>query len=384
MLLKTLKESFILHQEKSLSHRYICSDHINPLINKLSKKFTIGIIGESVNGEDIFSIQYGFGKNKILFWSQMHGNESTTTKALFDLLNTLQADNEISKSIESTCQITIIPILNPDGARSYTRVNANAVDLNRDAQDLSQPESITLRRLYDSFKPDYCFNLHGQRTIFGVGKTNKPATVSFLSPAVDENRTVTSNRLRAMELITVLNDNLQVQIPGQVGIYDDSFNANCVGDTFQSLGTPTILFEAGHYADDYARDKTREFIYQSLLLSLDFIGRQQTVDNGEEKYFAIPENEKSFFDIIIRNVKSVDDTVQDIGIQFQETLIDKTINFIPKIENLGNLSNFYAHREVNANSGVVLTHKGEPIYKGFENDFVLINNELFSLKLKKS
>ena len=384
MLLKTLKEAFVLYQEKSLTNRYICSDHINPLIHKLSKKFTVDIVGESVNGEDIFSIQYGFGKNKILFWSQMHGNESTTTKALFDLLNTLHSDNEMSKSIESTCQITIIPILNPDGARSYTRVNANAVDLNRDAQDLTQPESITLRRLYDSFKPDYCFNLHGQRTIFGVGKTNRPATVSFLSPAVDENRTVTSNRLRAMELITVLNDNLQQQIPGQVGIYDDSFNANCVGDTFQSLGTPTILFEAGHCANDYARDRTRAFIYQSLLLSIDFIGRDQTVESGEEKYFAIPENEKSFFDIIIRNVKSVNDNVQDIGIMYQEILIEKKISFVPKIEKLGNLSNFFGHREVNANGGMVLTHKGKPIYEGFENDFVLINNELFSLKLKKS
>ena len=69
-------------------------------------------------------------------WSQMHGNESTTTKALFDVFNTLISNNPIIKHILNACTLYIIPILNPDGAEAYTRVNANAVDLNRDAQEL--------------------------------------------------------------------------------------------------------------------------------------------------------------------------------------------------------------------------------------------------------
>ena len=47
--------------------------------------------------------------------------------------------------ILKACTLYIIPILNPDGAKAYTRLNANEVDLNRDAQDLSQPESKVLR-----------------------------------------------------------------------------------------------------------------------------------------------------------------------------------------------------------------------------------------------
>jgi hypothetical protein len=47
----------------------------------------------------------------------------------------------------------------------YTRLNANEVDLNRDSQNLTQPESKVLREIFDLFQPHYCFNLHDQRTI---------------------------------------------------------------------------------------------------------------------------------------------------------------------------------------------------------------------------
>ena len=125
--------------------------------------------------------------------------------------------NEISESIINACTIKIIPILNPDGAKAYTRLNANAIDLNRDAQDLSQPESLVLNRCFHSFKPDYCFNMHGQRTIFSAGKFNKPATISFLAPAQDLECSLTRTRKQAMEIVTVMNDMLQKQIPNQIG-----------------------------------------------------------------------------------------------------------------------------------------------------------------------
>jgi len=65
------------------------------------------------------------GSKKKFMWSQLHGNESTTTKALFDVLNILKEKNEFSKTILEQCTIKIIPMLNPDGARFYTRLNAN-------------------------------------------------------------------------------------------------------------------------------------------------------------------------------------------------------------------------------------------------------------------
>ena len=368
-------------KETSLFHRYITLQHISPLLKKLEHHFDIRIIGQSVLGLSIHAIKIGTGNHKILMWSQMHGNESTTTKAVFDLCN-LFAENDHDKvrNILKSCTIAIIPMLNPDGAKAYTRLNANGVDLNRDAQKLSQPESKILRSFFNDFKPDFCFNLHGQRTIFSAGNSNFPATISFLAPAQDERCTITENRKKAMEIISAMNVILQGQIPNQVGIYDDAFNINCVGDTFQTQNVPTILVEAGHYTNDYPREETRRLVFQSLLTALNYIATTKITGDSYKPYFDIPENEKLFYDIIIRNA-SVNSQIQDIGIMYQEKLIKNKVEFIPVVEKISNLKSFYAHRKINANKNEVFADDLKPLNEGVEIDFVLIKNERISLIL---
>jgi len=378
MTLQFLKSTYQKHKEKRLSHRYICNDHIGPILSDISSDFVVQEIGKSVNNEPIFSVKFGSGSKKVLMWSQMHGNESTTTKAIFDLFSSLTEDKKAFSKILEQCTVVIVPILNPDGARAYTRINANAIDLNRDAKDLSQPESKVLRQLFDSFKPDFCFNLHGQRTIFSAGSTNNPATISFLAPSEDEERSLTTSRSIAMRLIALLNQNLQLQIPDQVGRYDDTYNANCVGDTFQALGVSTVLFEAGHYPGDYGREVTREFIFQSLVLALHHIAQDTINQETHESYFSIPENEKLFYDIIIKN-GLVDGKKHDVAIQYQEVLSHNAIKFSPKIEKIGDLESYFAHKYHDTNNGSISTHNSEAIFEGYENDFVLINTEKLSL-----
>lgn len=385
MRLDHLKSLYKSHKELHLQQRYIYTKHIIELLENKSTFYLTEVIGKSVCEENIYSITIGSGHKKILMWSQMHGNESTTTKAIFDLLNVLSNKNEISESIINACTIKIIPILNPDGAKAYTRLNANAIDLNRDAQDLSQPESLVLNRCFHSFKPDYCFNMHGQRTIFSAGKFDKPATISFLAPAQDIECSLTRTRKQAMEIVTVMNDMLQKQIPNQIGIYDDAYNSNCVGDTFQGYNIPTILFEAGHFKWDYHREQVREFIFQSLIVSLDYIAKNDVNGDHFRSYLDIPKNEKLFFDIIIRNAKVAGkDKSIDIAFQYEEVLVDESINFIPKVEKFLNTDQFFAHREFNANGSTISTHNNAPIFEGYSNVFVLIDNEELSLSLAKS
>lgn len=381
MDLKTLKGLFSNHKESHLFGRYICKDSIVLLIQKHQEYFKIETIGNSVLDENIDVITIGNGQKKILMWSQMHGNESTTTKAVFDLCNVF-AHSEIDEvqSILKSCTIAIIPMLNPDGAKAYTRVNANQIDLNRDAQHLSQPESRALRAFFDAYQPDFCFNLHGQRTIFGAGQGRKPATISFLAPSQDSASSVTATRKIAMDVIVKMNNNLQHEIPDQVGIYDDAFNLDCVGDTFQSLYVPTILFEAGHYDKDYNREVVREFMFQSLLVAIDYISSKNVNGSYYESYFDIPENQKSFFDIIFRNAL-VNDVVCDVAIQYQEQLINDKIKFVPIVDKISDLKEFFGHKEVNASGRKVLTADNKTIHEGYENDFVLLNNEQFSLKV---
>lgn len=382
MKIEEIKSLHQRHKEDSLYHRYITNKHIESLLEKMSGSLLVETIGESVLKDSIYGVKIGNGNKRILMWSQMHGNESTTTKALFDLLNSFLDSNSDLDSILEACTLYIIPILNPDGALAYTRVNANKVDLNRDAQKLSQPESKVLNAAFESFNPHFCYNLHGQRTIFSAGNVKKIATVSFLAPAQDQSCTVTPNRKIAMEVIGEMNNKLQEIIPEQVGVYDDAFNLNCVGDTFQSKNVPTILFEAGHYENDYAREFTREYIYISLLTSLDYLSKNKVKGDYHESYFNIPENAKCFFDVIIRNAKIVKDSesfIADIGILFVERLIDGKIQFIPKIDKIENLNSFYGHKELDAKESIVLDNNSESIKVGDENVFVIIDNEKTAL-----
>ena len=385
MTIDILQTLFKRHKETRLYHRYITNAHITPLLSALGDQFIVETIGHSVQKKPIYAVRVGYGEKRILMWSQMHGNESTTTKAIFDLLNTLAGGHEATKHILKTCTLFIIPILNPDGAEVYTRFNANSVDLNRDAQDLTQPESQVLRQAFLDFKPHFCYNLHGQRTIFSAGNTNKPATISFLAPAQDKGCTVTDNRKVAMEIIGKMNSALQNLIPNQVGVYNDAFNINCVGDTFQSYNTPTMLFEAGHYPNDYEREKTRALIYISLLKSIDYISSNVVEGKYYKNYFDIPENKKKFFDIIIRRAKfdsNKEEKICDIGILYQEILRNNKVEFVPKVEKIENLGDFFGHREIDANYNKVCTEQNEPIQIGFANVFVMMNNKKTSLLLK--
>jgi len=342
------------HKELALYRRYITLKHIEPLLSK----YPCEIIGQSVKNNPIYKLQVGTGKTKILMWSQMHGNESTTTKALFDFLIFLHSQTTDSKTLLDNFTFCMLPMLNPDGAEAYTRENANGIDLNRDAQNLSQPESQLLHNTFVEFQPDYCYNLHDQRTIFGVEteyppttSRPKPASVSFLAPAYNESRDINEVRTKAMNVIVAMNDVLQQFIPNQVGRFDDSFNLNCVGDTFQSLKVPTILFEAGHFPDDYEREMTRKYIFMALLSGIQFLNENDIVCNKIEDYLKIPQNKVVFYDFVYKNVKINYDGKEKIinfAAQFEELLLNDKIVFEAKIAQVDNLENFFGHQELDA------------------------------------
>lgn len=333
-------------KERSLEGRYISNKHVERLLSNYKNVFNISQIGTSVKKRNIYSFVIGSGDKRILVWSQMHGNESTTTKALFDFFNHLMGATEAVDNLLKRCTFCFIPILNPDGAEYYTRVNANKIDLNRDAQHLSQPESKVLRKLFDEFKPNYCFNLHGQRTIYSAGYSKHSAVLSFLSPAEDKQRAITDSRKVGMEIIASINKGLKKELPNQIARYDDGFNINCVGDTFQALNTPTILFEAGHFPDDYNREQTRYYIFKALCLATNYIVMNSVKGQFYHEYFQLPENQKLFFDIIIRNVKDVNDETVDVAIQYKEVLVEEEVSFVPTIAKIGKLDEYFAHKEL--------------------------------------
>lgn len=347
-----LEDLHSIYKENSLYGRYITNSHIDILLDKFKEQFRVATVGTSVLGKPIYSITAGTGATKIFMWSQMHGNEATTTRAIFDFLNLLASNDPLAVKLKSFFTFYILPIVNPDGAEMYTRENANSVDLNRDAQNLTQPESTVLRKAFTDFEPHYAYNMHDQRTIFGVGNTNKPATISFLSPSYNEGREVNEVRQKAINIIAAMNATLQEYIPGQVGRFDDSFNINCIGDMFQSLNVPTVLFEAGHYPDDYERETTRKFVFIALLSGFIAIYENVIVFNKKQDYFNIPQNKIAFYDIMYKKVQiNYENTekITNFAAQYKEVLFEKSVIFHAFIREIGNLDGFHAHKEFDCN-----------------------------------
>ena len=350
-----LEALFVQNKEQSIQGRYITLEHIEPILHRLNTENQLKEIGKSVLGKSIYEYQIGTGGTRIFLWSQMHGNESTTTKGLFDFLNLLHSGTDLANQLLKKYTFCCIPMLNPDGATLYTRANANSVDLNRDSKDLTQPESKLLRAIFEQFKPHFCFNLHDQRTIFGVANSAKPATMSFLAPSYNEEREVNATRLKAINVIAGINKVLQELIPGQVGRFDDSFNINCIGDMFQSLGVPTILFEAGHFQNDYEREETRKYVFVSLVSAFMTINENDIVSNRIDEYLNISQNNPVFCDFLYKNIKVYYDGKEKIinfAGQYKEELIGNTICFNAYINQIGDLENCFGHIEYDAHGAI--------------------------------
>jgi len=337
-----LEELYPEIKEKSLLGKWIRIKDIEPLYSELSPIITTELLGNSEQERPIYKLTLGTGGKKVLIWSQMHGNESTGTRAVFDLLNFIKEhpNNELVTTFLSECTIQIIPMLNPDGAEVYTRVNGYNIDLNRDAVNRSAKESKLLRGVLDEFKPDFCFNLHDQRTIFGVEGTKNPATISFLAPSEEETRKITKGRKETMNVIVAMNQLLQQLIPNHIGLYTDEFYPTATGDNFQKLGHNTILIEAGHYPNDYDREETRKYNFYALVQGLYHIAITSDFSTHEE-YFNIPNNNKKFLDIIHRS-----ESKEEEGFLYKDEIINKEFVSTLVKQDIEDLNDYFAHKEI--------------------------------------
>ena len=326
------------HKEESLFGKWIHYKQISPILEKLSLKLNVSLIGSSEENVPINSVKFGSGKKKILIWTQMHGNESTGTRALFDFFNCIvYSENKIIKNILKECTILCIPMLNPDGSLNYTRVNQNGIDLNRDAVDRKAKESKLLRSVLENFNPQFCFNLHDQRTIFGVEGTENPATISFLAPSEEETRKLTKGRIETMNVIVSMNNLLQKIIPNHIGRYTDEFYPTATGDNFQKLGFNTVLIEAGHFPNDYDREEARKFNFFALLQGIHHISSSNKFEDYKA-YFDIPNNQKNFFDVIVENKNA-----KDKAFLYVDKIKDGKFVSELQLEKEGDLSGFIAH-----------------------------------------
>jgi hypothetical protein len=351
-----LEEAHEQYQEKSITERRFKHAQAMPLVKeRLGGHFVVEEIGKSVEGKEIFQMTIGEGPTKVLLWSQMHGNESTATMALFDLFNFLEGKDDdfedLRNSLKSKLILRFIPMVNPDGMDNWTRRNAFDIDLNRDAIKQTSPEAIVLKDARDSFSPVFGFNLHDQQVYYNVSQTEKPATISVLAPAYNYATEVNEVRKNAMQVIVGMNRVLQQIIPGQVGKYDDAFEPRAFGDNFQKWGTSTILIESGGYKDDSEKQYIRKLNFIIMLNALSEIANGAYDQYALEDYYKIPDNDLKLMDLILKNVALVKNETNyaiDLGIRRREVDANGSFFVNGVIDDLGDLSVFYGFEEFDA------------------------------------
>ncbi|MCB0497726.1 MAG: peptidase M14 [Cyclobacteriaceae bacterium] len=319
-----------------------------------NQELEVASLGCSEEGREIKTITYGRGKTKVLLWSQMHGNESTATRAILDLLvffTSSDAFNSLRKQLADSLTLVFIPMLNPDGAERFQRRTSTEIDMNRDAIALQTPEARLLKNTAEQFKPDFAFNLHDQRRFYNVGNTGVPSSLSFLAPAFDQSRKVNKVREKAMQVIAGINEYAQEYIPGGVGLYDDAYSHRSFGDFMQSKGISTILVESGWIKDDPEKEAIRKLNFASLLKGFELIASAALNQFSVKDYSDIPSIDTKLFDVLIKNAGFTGSVspVLDIGINRTEQLLDHPHYFsIGKIDDLGDLSSFFGFETIDA------------------------------------
>lgn len=347
-----------VYRQEGLEERRFQHADILPMIRslKVHPVFTITKAGESVQGRDIYLLKVGKGEKRVLLWSQMHGDEPTATMALFDIFNFFKAPHQLTSIRQELLEeltIYFIPMLNPDGAEVYQRHNAQGIDINRDYLQLDSPEARLLKSVQDSLKPHWGFNLHDQNTLNSVGKSGKPATISFLAPTYDEARSANAVRKRAMRLIVELNESLQPFIPGQVARFSDEYESRAFGDNFQKAGIHAVLIESGGYQDDPEKQYIRKLNFVAILQGLLSIARESYVHKDIERYEEIPENQRYLFDLLIRHAQVEmhgNFHEVDIAINRAERELEGSQRFFyqSSIEDMGDLSAYSGYEELDA------------------------------------
>lgn len=321
-------------------HRYICPEKLFFFLQH-NYGSSAKQIGSSVLGKPIYKYSFGNGNVRILAWSQMHGNETGGTLAMLDLLEMLKTEDAARMQLEGLMKLDFIFMLNPDGAAKWSRRNAIDIDLNRDFHRMSAKETYILKAELETGNYDYALNLHDQRTIFSTDGEH-PATLSFLAPSENVERTVTETRKKTMAVISEIYSALKDGLPHGIGRYTDEFYPTSTGDNLTKLGIPTILFEGGHFADDYLRKNTRKFYCLALYAALKACAKLNGSTHGWKRYSEMPENNNTHYDIVYRNVKLNTDfeCVLDIAVQYQEVILpsEEEISFVPIVVEVGDVS----------------------------------------------
>jgi beta-lactamase class A len=259
-------------------------------------------IARSLDGRPIQLVRFGSGPTPVLFWSQMHGDETTASRALADLFNYMATSPDEPRVQRWAERLTIlaVPMLNPDGADAHQRRGSHGIDINRDARALATPEGRALKAVQERFQPRYGFNLHDQNPRSRTGASQRLAAMALLAPPPDAAATPTASFVRAQQLTAHLARVMAPFVGEHLTRFDDSYNARAFGDGMQSWGVSTVLVETGSWRGDDSKHYLRTVNFATLTGALDAIADGSYATADIDLYHSLPPNGRAVHDLVIR------------------------------------------------------------------------------------
>ena len=299
---------------------------------------TVTDVGRSAQDRPLRTITFGEGSTDLLLWSQMHGDEATATRALADLVEFFAAreDLELHRRLRRHLRITMLPMLNPDGAEAHRRETADGIDLNRDAARLASPEARALAALRDRLQSAFGFNLHDQDVRRRAGPGGDQVAFALLAPRIDQQDTWDPVRERAGRLAATMAAATLEILPNRVARWSDEYDPRAFGERFQRAGTSTVLVETGALPDDPEKERLRTHLAALLLTTFD-----RLADGGWEEidpavYHGLPLNHAVLHDLHLTGGTAVVDgreTPADVALLFDDPVARKG----PRLAELGDL-----------------------------------------------
>ena len=318
------------HRQTGLDEtRFQPEDYWNillPIVERQPARFRIAPIGESVEGRPLRRIDFGTGTIPVLLWSQMHGNESTASRALVDVFAFLAARPEDPRVqvIESRLAVTVVPVLNPDGAARFVRHNAVGIDINRDARMLATPEGRALKAVRDETEALWGFNLHDQNIRTRLGSTDGGVQISLLAPPPGDGITSEPNQ-NAKLLASVIAEALRPLVGSAIARYSESFNPRAFGDLITSWGTGVVLIESGGGLEDPKKEILRAANFVAILTSLESIATHSWGLADRAVYEGLPPNGRGIGDLVFVGgsivIPGSEPVRADFAVRFEDPLV---------------------------------------------------------------
>lgn len=227
----------------------VTSVQVKSWINKLASLPYVAHqeIGKSREGRsmDLLKIGNSDDQKMIFVLSRQHPPEVTGYLAMEAFVEVISSDHPIAAEFRKQYNTYVVPLANPDGVdNGHWRHNAGGIDLNRDWENVNQPEVAAIQAFMENK-----VNASGGKFYFGVDFHSTWKDIYYtISPEFKGNMPgLVPNMIDSMAKELALDPNIR---PGKI----EKVNINSSRYFFHQFGAESLTYEIG---DNTPRDLLR-------------------------------------------------------------------------------------------------------------------------------